>query len=48
MFFGTDGEREGNMKWEKAKSAGLASLKYLRLLVGAVSQVSPLVRAFGW
>jgi len=40
--FGNDAEQEG--KWEKAKSAGLASLKYLKLLVGAASHASSLVR----
>lgn len=30
-------------KWEKAKSVGLLSLKYLKLLVGAASQASSFV-----
>ncbi|KAI0139513.1 hypothetical protein F4776DRAFT_592485 [Hypoxylon sp. NC0597] len=30
-------------KWEKAKSVGLKSLKYLKLLVGAASQVSSFI-----
>ncbi|PTB65626.1 hypothetical protein BBK36DRAFT_1202259 [Trichoderma citrinoviride] len=39
-----DADKEQNAKWEKAKSVGLESLKYLRMLVGAASQASSLVR----
>ncbi|KAJ6534644.1 hypothetical protein DFH09DRAFT_1325264 [Mycena vulgaris] len=36
--YGLDAEQED--KWEKAKSVGLQSLKYLKMLVGAASQAS--------
>jgi len=37
-------------KWEKAKSVGLKSLKYLKLLVGAASQASMFVcwTSYAW
>ncbi|UKZ83102.1 hypothetical protein TrVFT333_010905 [Trichoderma virens FT-333] len=34
---------EENVKWEKAKSVGLQSLKYLKMLVGAASQASSFI-----
>ncbi|KAL7941231.1 hypothetical protein V8C42DRAFT_335700 [Trichoderma barbatum] len=36
-------DEEQNVKWEKAKSVGLQSLKYLRMLVGAASQASSFI-----
>ncbi|KAI1138512.1 hypothetical protein F5Y05DRAFT_42402 [Hypoxylon sp. FL0543] len=39
--YGTDAGQED--KWEKAKSVGLKSLKYLKLLVGAASQASSFI-----
>lgn len=36
-------DEEQNVKWEKAKSVGLQSLKYLKMLVGAASQASSFV-----
>ena len=41
MDFGIDAGPEDN--WEKAKSVGLESLKYLKMLVGAASQASSFV-----
>ncbi|KAL6863653.1 hypothetical protein J3F83DRAFT_745169 [Trichoderma novae-zelandiae] len=38
-----DADEEQNAKWEKAKSAGLESLKYLKMLVGAASQASTFI-----
>ncbi|KAH0489615.1 hypothetical protein TgHK011_010035 [Trichoderma gracile] len=38
-----DGDEEQNAKWEKAKSVGLESLKYLKMLVGAASQASSFI-----
>ena len=39
-------------KWEKAKSVGLSSLKFMKMLVGAATQASALVRqnhlSLGW
>ncbi|KAI1100300.1 hypothetical protein F4804DRAFT_319299 [Jackrogersella minutella] len=39
--YGTDAEQTD--KWDKAKSVGLKSLKYLKLLVGAASQASSFI-----
>jgi hypothetical protein len=39
--YGLDAEQED--KWDKAKSMGLQSLKYLKMLVGAASQASSFV-----
>ncbi|KAJ7898401.1 hypothetical protein B0H13DRAFT_2252255 [Mycena leptocephala] len=39
--YGLDAEQED--KWDKAKSVGLQSLKYLKMLVGAASQASSFV-----
>ncbi|XXH00877.1 hypothetical protein Hte_007228 [Hypoxylon texense] len=39
--YGIDAEEKS--KWEKAKSVGLDSLKYLKLLVGAASQASSFI-----
>ncbi|PTB50785.1 hypothetical protein M431DRAFT_523482 [Trichoderma harzianum CBS 226.95] len=36
-------DEEQNVKWEKAKSVGLQSLKYLKMLVGAASQASSFI-----
>ncbi|KAI1748022.1 hypothetical protein F4782DRAFT_389992 [Xylaria castorea] len=36
--YGLDADQEG--KWDKAKSVGLESLKYLKMLVGAASQAA--------
>lgn len=39
--YGLDGGEDD--KWDKAKSVGLQSLKYLKMLVGAASQASSFV-----
>ncbi|TFB02602.1 hypothetical protein CCMA1212_005402 [Trichoderma ghanense] len=38
-----EADEEQNAKWEKAKSVGLESLKYLKMLVGAASQASSFI-----
>lgn len=39
----SDADPDHEAKWKKAKSAGLLSLQYLKLLVGAASKASSLV-----
>jgi hypothetical protein len=40
--YGIDADE--NDKWDKAKSVGLTSLKFLKMLLGAANQASSLVR----